>query len=87
MNCEHQRYYDNNVSYLYAFPTAIYFDQITIVIIHFSKRQIFFIMSQVDADYKLKDMKKLYNELELKGKGYRKKLDELQNAIVKHLEQ
>lgn len=44
-------------------------------------------MSQVDADYKLKDMKKLYNELELKGKGYRKKLDELQNALEKHMEQ
>ncbi|PON67311.1 Structural maintenance of chromosomes protein [Trema orientale] len=43
--------------------------------------------SEVDADYKLKDMKKLYNELELKGKGYRKKLDELQNALVKHMEQ
>lgn len=44
-------------------------------------------MSQVDADYKLKDMKKLFNELELKGKGYRKRLDELQNALAKHLEQ
>lgn len=32
-------------------------------------------------------MKKHYNELELKGKGYKKKLDELQNALNKHLEQ
>ncbi|XP_062106651.1 structural maintenance of chromosomes protein 4 [Humulus lupulus] len=43
--------------------------------------------SEVDVDYKLKDMKKLYNELELKGKGYKKKLDELESAIVKHMEQ
>lgn len=46
-----------------------------------------FQLSQVDADYKLKDMKKLYSELEMKGKGYKKKLDELQNATNKHLEQ
>lgn len=44
-------------------------------------------MSQVDAEYKLKDMKKLYAELETKGKGYKKKLEELQNAINKQLEQ
>ncbi|EXB31972.1 Structural maintenance of chromosomes protein 4 [Morus notabilis] len=43
--------------------------------------------SEVDADYKFKDMKKLYNELELKGKGYKKKLDELKNALTKHMEQ
>jgi len=42
---------------------------------------------QVDADFKLKDMKKAYKELEVKGKGYRKRLDELQTAISKHLEQ
>ena len=42
---------------------------------------------QVDADYKLKDMKKHYIELELKGKGYKKKLDELQTALNKHMEQ
>lgn len=44
-------------------------------------------MLKVDADYKLKDMKKLYNELELKGKGYKKKLDVLKNALTKHMEQ
>ncbi|XP_034707420.1 structural maintenance of chromosomes protein 4 [Vitis riparia] len=43
--------------------------------------------SEVDADYKLQDMKKLYKELEMKGKGYKKKLDELQVALVKHMEQ
>lgn len=42
---------------------------------------------QVDADFKLKDMKKAYKELEIKGKGYRKRLDELQAAVIKHLEQ
>lgn len=41
----------------------------------------------MDADYKLKDMKKHYNELELKGKGYKKKLDELHNALNKQMEQ
>ncbi|XP_073219945.1 structural maintenance of chromosomes protein 4 isoform X2 [Cicer arietinum] len=43
--------------------------------------------SEVDADFKLKDMKKAYKELEIKEKGYRKRLDELQTAIGKHLEQ
>ncbi|XP_061355125.1 structural maintenance of chromosomes protein 4 [Gastrolobium bilobum] len=43
--------------------------------------------SEVDADFKLKDMKKAYKELEMKGKGYKKKLDELQTSICKHLEQ
>ncbi|XP_074324922.1 structural maintenance of chromosomes protein 4 [Apium graveolens] len=43
--------------------------------------------SEVDADYKLKDMKKLYKDLEVKGKGYSKKIDDFQNAINKQLEQ
>lgn len=42
---------------------------------------------QVDADFKLKDMKRAYKELEMKGKGYKKRLDELQTAVKKHLEQ
>lgn len=42
---------------------------------------------QVDADFKLKDLKRLYKELEMKGKSYKKRLDELQTAINKHLEQ
>ena len=45
------------------------------------------VIFQVDADYKLQDMKKLYKELEMKGKGYKKKLDDLQVALVKHMEQ
>ncbi|XP_031254210.1 structural maintenance of chromosomes protein 4 [Pistacia vera] len=43
--------------------------------------------SEVDADYKLQDMKKSYKELEMKGKGYNKRLNDLQMALVKHLEQ
>ena len=45
------------------------------------------VIFQVDVDYKLQDMKKLYKELEMKGKGYKRKLDELQVALVKHMEQ
>lgn len=45
------------------------------------------VIPQVDADFKLKDMKKAYKELEMKGMGYQKKIDELQTAISKHLEQ
>ncbi|KAI9120379.1 hypothetical protein K1719_007412 [Acacia pycnantha] len=43
--------------------------------------------SEVDADFKLKDMKREYKEWEMKGKGYKKRLDELQTALQKHLEQ
>ncbi|KAL3378731.1 hypothetical protein AABB24_004580 [Solanum stoloniferum] len=43
--------------------------------------------SEVDADYKLQDMKKVYKDLELKGKGYKKKLDDLHTALSKHIEQ
>lgn len=45
------------------------------------------VIFQIDADYKLQDMKKLYKELEMKGRGYKKKLDDLQVALVKHMEQ
>lgn len=43
--------------------------------------------SEVDADYKLQDLKKNYKELEMKAKGYKKKLDDLHNALSKHMEQ
>ncbi|KAL4010601.1 hypothetical protein IC575_030103 [Cucumis melo] len=43
--------------------------------------------SEVDTEYKLQDLKKLYKELELKEKGYRTKLDDLQTALAKHMEQ
>ncbi|KAJ0042285.1 hypothetical protein Pint_19222 [Pistacia integerrima] len=42
---------------------------------------------QLMPDYKLQDMKKSYKELEMKGKGYNKRLNDLQMALVKHLEQ
>ena len=42
---------------------------------------------QVDADYNLQDMKKTCEDLELKGKGYNKKLDDLFIALSKHTEQ
>ena len=45
------------------------------------------ITEQVDADYKLKDMKKLYKDLEIKGKGYSKQIDDLENATRNQLEQ
>lgn len=45
------------------------------------------VIAQVDADYRLQDMKKSYKELELKGKAYKKKLDDLQNALLHHMEQ
>ncbi|KAI4389054.1 hypothetical protein MLD38_001318 [Melastoma candidum] len=43
--------------------------------------------SEVDADFKLQDLKKAYKELELKQKGYQKRLDDLQVSLAKHLEQ
>ena len=45
------------------------------------------VIAQVDADYSLQDMRKSYKELEFKGKGYKKKLDDLQNALLHHMEQ
>ncbi|KAK8644328.1 hypothetical protein V6N13_123638 [Hibiscus sabdariffa] len=43
--------------------------------------------SEVDADFKLQDMKKIYKELEMKGKGYKKRLNELETSLQKHMEQ
>ena len=45
------------------------------------------LVEQVDADYKLQDMKKVSKELEMKEKGYKKKLDDLHIALLKHMEQ
>lgn len=44
-------------------------------------------MVQVDADFKLQDVKKACKELDIKGKGYKKKLDDLQITLSKHMEQ
>ncbi|GMI99235.1 ARABIDOPSIS THALIANA STRUCTURAL MAINTENANCE OF CHROMOSOME 4 [Hibiscus trionum] len=43
--------------------------------------------SEVDADFKLQDMKKMYKELEMKGKGYKKRVHELETSLQKHMEQ
>ncbi|KAL0350888.1 UNVERIFIED_CONTAM: Structural maintenance of chromosomes protein 4 [Sesamum radiatum] len=43
--------------------------------------------SEVDAEYKLQDKRKACKELEIKGKAYKKKLDDLQVALSKHMEQ
>ncbi|KAK6928195.1 RecF/RecN/SMC, N-terminal [Dillenia turbinata] len=43
--------------------------------------------SEVDAEFKLQDMKKAYKELEMKGKGFKKRLDDLHRALTKHMEQ
>lgn len=45
------------------------------------------VMPQVDADFKLQDLKKAYKELEMKGKGYKKRLDDLHIALSEHMEQ
>lgn len=41
----------------------------------------------MDAEYKLQDKKRACKELEIKVKGYNKKLDDLQAALAKHMEQ
>ncbi|ESR44392.1 hypothetical protein CICLE_v10010934mg [Citrus x clementina] len=43
--------------------------------------------SEIEADYKLQDLKRAYKELEMRGKGYKKRLDDLQITLLKHLEQ
>ncbi|KAH6791155.1 structural maintenance of chromosome 3 [Perilla frutescens var. frutescens] len=43
--------------------------------------------SEVDAEYKLQDKKKACKELEIRGKAYKKKLDDLEVALSKHMEQ
>ncbi|KZV54600.1 structural maintenance of chromosomes protein 4 [Dorcoceras hygrometricum] len=43
--------------------------------------------TEVDADYKLQDMKKTCKELDIKGKGYKNKIDHLQVLFSKHMEQ
>ncbi|KAE9449289.1 hypothetical protein C3L33_18819, partial [Rhododendron williamsianum] len=43
--------------------------------------------SEVDADFKLQDLKKAYKELEMNGKGYKKRLDDLHIALSEHMEQ
>lgn len=42
---------------------------------------------QVDVEYKLQDTKKLAKEWEMKVKAFRKKLDDIQTNLVKHMDQ
>lgn len=74
MNCEHQRLYPILI-FLYCLILEQYFVEHDFAVL------------QVDADYKLQDMKKAYKELEIKGKGYRRKLDDLHVSLSKHMEQ
>lgn len=46
-----------------------------------------FLGTQGNAVFQLQESKKVYKEQEQKGKHYNKKLDELQSALVKHMEQ
>ncbi|KAK1259586.1 Structural maintenance of chromosomes protein 4 [Acorus gramineus] len=43
--------------------------------------------AEVDAEYKLQDMKKLSKEWEMKGKGFKKRLADIQRDLTKHMEQ
>ncbi|OMO79282.1 RecF/RecN/SMC [Corchorus capsularis] len=43
--------------------------------------------SEVDAEFKFQEMKKMHKELEMKGKGYKKRLDDLEVTLRKHMEQ
>lgn len=42
---------------------------------------------QVDVEYKLQDMKKIFKDLEIKGKAYKKRLDDLHISLSKHMNQ
>lgn len=42
---------------------------------------------EVDAQYKLEDMKKITKDWEMKAKGYAKKLEEIHKALAQHIEQ
>lgn len=46
-----------------------------------------FLVLQVDSADNLQDMKKTYGELQFKAKGYQKRLDDLQVALTKHMQQ
>lgn len=59
----------------------------TLLFLGFSPMYLTHSYKQVDADYKLQDMKKMIKELEMKEKGYKKKLEDLNNSLSKHMEQ
>lgn len=41
----------------------------------------------MDADYKLKDMKKLTKDWEMKGKAFRKRVDDIHINLSNHMNQ
>uniref|UniRef100_A0A0A9CLT2 Uncharacterized protein n=1 Tax=Arundo donax TaxID=35708 RepID=A0A0A9CLT2_ARUDO len=43
--------------------------------------------SEVDAEYKLQDIKKLAKEWEMKVKAFRKRLDDIESNLIKHMDQ
>jgi structural maintenance of chromosome 4 len=43
--------------------------------------------SEVDAEYKLQDTKKLAKEWEMKVKAFRKRLDDIETNLAKHMDQ
>lgn len=63
--------------YVYCFCSLIWFYHVNSMLV----------LTQIDAEDKLKDMKRSDRELEMKGKGYKKRLHDLQNDLMKHLEQ
>lgn len=44
-------------------------------------------MSQDNAEFELEDMKRKYKDLKFEGKAYKDKLDKLQAALTKHMNQ
>lgn len=44
-------------------------------------------MSQDKAEFELEDMKKKYKDLKFERKAYKDRLDKLQNAFIKHMDQ
>lgn len=44
-------------------------------------------MLQVDAEYKLQDTRKLLKEWHAKVKAFKKRLDDIQMNLVKHMDQ
>ena len=46
-----------------------------------------FTIKQIDVEYKLQDTKKLAKEWEMKVKAFRKRLDEIQTNLAKHMDQ
>lgn len=72
-----------NVFIIFSFFATIVISSILLLFIFHR----ILLMLQVDAEYKLQDMKKLCMEWEMKGKGYQKRLDDIKMDLVKQIEQ